>query len=133
MGILFKEEKMTDILLSIKPEFVARIFSGDKKFEFRKVIPTAQVDKIYIYATRPICAVVGYATVSGIISDNPDILWNKTDKYAGIARDFFDFYFSGRARAHAYCLENVIKYNVPRSLSEFGISAAPQNFIYIKN
>lgn len=123
---------MTAILLSIKPEFVARIFSGDKKFEFRKVIPTAQVDKIYIYATRPICAVVGYATVSGIISDNPDILWNKTDKYAGIARDFFDSYFSGRAQAHAYCLDNVIKYNVPRSLSEFGIHKAPQDFVYIK-
>lgn len=124
---------MANILLAIKPEFVEKILAGDKKFEFRKNIPNTQIEKIFIYATRPICAVVGYATVSGIISDNPDILWNKTDKYAGIARDFFDFYFSGRACAHAYCLENVIKYNVPRSLSEFGIRAAPQNFVYIKN
>lgn len=124
---------MTAILLSIKPEFVARIFSGDKIFEFRKVIPTAQVDKIYIYATRPICAVVGCATVSGIISGAPQDVWNKTKKYAGIGRDFFDSYFSGRPQAYAYCLDNVIKYNVPCSLSEFGISAAPQNFVYIKN
>lgn len=124
---------MTAILLSIKPEFVARIFSGDKKFEFRKIIPSIQIDKIYIYATRPICAVVGCANVSGIIYGAPQDVWNKTKKYAGIGRDFFDSYFYGRARAHAYCLENVVKYNIPHSLLDFGICTAPQNFVYIKN
>ena len=31
------------ILLAIKPEFVEKILSGDKKFEFRKFIPKAKV------------------------------------------------------------------------------------------
>ena len=124
---------MGAILLSIKPKFVERIFSGEKKFEFRKIIPNTYVDKIYIYATRPICGVVGCACVSNIISGVPQDVWNKTEKYAGIGRDFFDSYFSGRAQAYAYCLDNIVKYNVVRSLSEFGIHAAPQNFLYVKN
>lgn len=122
---------MVAILLAIKPEFVARIFSGDKKFEFRKIIPCAHVDKIFIYATRPICAVVGYVSVSGMLSDRPDNLWNKTEKYAGIEREFFNSYFSGCSMAHAFCLGDVVKYPVARSLSEFGIRTAPQNFVYL--
>ncbi len=124
---------MANILLAIKPEFVEKILAGDKKFEFRKNIPNTQIEKIFIYATRPICGVVGYANLDGIISDNPNAVWNKTKKFAGIERDFFDCYFSGQVRAYAYCLGDVVKYNSVRSLSEFGIRAAPQNFVYIKN
>lgn len=50
---------MATILLVIKPEFIERIFSGDKKFEFRRRVARRGVDKIIIYATRPVCAVVG--------------------------------------------------------------------------
>ena len=123
---------MASVLLAIKPEFAEKILSGEKKFEFRKFIPKAKVDKIFIYATRPVQRVVGEALVLEILSDNPDELWKKAEKFAGIGRDFFDSYFSGHGQAYAYQLGRVVRFEVPKSLSEFGIHAAPQNFVYIK-
>ena len=123
---------MADILLSIKPEFVEKIFLSEKKYEFRKIIPNRKVDKIVIYVTRPICRVVGEVFVSGIISGTPQDVWKKTEKYAGIGREFFYSYFKGCEIAYAYKLGTVHKYYKPQMLSDIGIYMAPQNFLYLK-
>lgn len=122
---------MVTILLAINPEFVEKILNGQKKFEFRRRVPSANVDKIIIYATAPVKKVVGVARVREIISMSPNDLWNVTHEFAGIGRGFFDSYFFGCDVAHAYVLENVQKYKQPRELSDFGIRAAPQSFVYI--
>ncbi|MBO5662260.1 MAG: ASCH domain-containing protein [Alphaproteobacteria bacterium] len=122
---------MVTILLAIKPEFVEKILNGQKKFEFSRRIPSANVDKIIIYATAPVKKVVGVARVREIISMSPNDLWNVTHEFAGIGRDFFDSYFLGRDVGHDYVLENVQKYKVPRELYDFGIRAAPQRFVYM--
>ena len=40
------------VLLSIKPEFVQEIFTGKKKYEYRKAIFTRSVDKVVVYSTK---------------------------------------------------------------------------------
>ena len=122
---------MATILLAIKPEFVEKILNGKKKFEFRRRIPSTQVDKIVIYATAPVKKVVGVVRVREIISMSPNDLWNVTHEFAGIGREFFDSYFMGCDVAHAYVLENMQKYKQPQALSELGINAAPQSFVYM--
>lgn len=122
---------MATVLLAIKPEFVERIFSGEKKFEFRRNIARRGVDKIVIYATRPVCAVVGMVDVCGIVSGTPDFVWGQTKNAAGIRREFFDSYFDGRDIAYAYKLGRVIKFDEPKKLSDFNVRAAPQAFVYI--
>ena len=122
---------MATVLLAIKPEFVERIFSGEKKFEFRRNVARRAVDKIIIYATRPVCAVVGVADVCGIVSGAPDYVWAQTCASAGIGREFFDSYFRGRDVAYAYKLGRVVRFDVPRVLSEFGVRAAPQGLVYL--
>lgn len=48
------------ILISIKPQFVDKIRRGEKKFEFRRVLPKHQeVDTIIVYASKPVGKVVG--------------------------------------------------------------------------
>ena len=48
------------VLLSIKPEFVEKIFSGEKRFEYRKSIFKQQnIDTIVIYSTMPVGMIVG--------------------------------------------------------------------------
>ena len=42
------------VLLSIKPEFVQEIFTGKKKYEYRKAIFTRSVDKVVVYSTKPV-------------------------------------------------------------------------------
>ena len=48
-----------NVILSIKPEYVAEIKAGRKGFEFRKTIFKEKVEKVYIYASSPVSKVVG--------------------------------------------------------------------------
>ena len=48
---------MKKILLPIKPVYVAKILSGEKKVEYRKKV-VADVDLILIYASAPIKKIV---------------------------------------------------------------------------
>ena len=65
------------VLLSIKPEFVQEIFTGKKKYEYRKAIFTRSVDKVVVYSTKPVGMIVGEFTVENILNDTPSTLWTR--------------------------------------------------------
>ena len=117
--------------MSIKPQYVQRIMTGKKKYEFRKKACKKNVDKIYIYSTVPVKKVVGEAEVELVLIETPEIIWEKTKDDAGIDKDFFDRYYKDREEAVAYKLINVKKYKNPRSLKELGIKSAPQSYQYM--
>ena len=122
---------MESILLSINPEYVEKIFSGSKKYEYRKRLANKPVGKILIYSTAPIMKVVGEVQIVEKISDSPTALWESTKKFAGISRDKYREYFIGCKVAYAYRLGQVIRYDPPKELSEFNICMPPQSFIYL--
>lgn len=67
-----------NVILSIRPNFCKMIFSGQKKYEYRKrVFTRSDVDKVYIYATKPICRIVGYFTIDTVIEDKKSYMWEK--------------------------------------------------------
>ena len=119
------------MLLSINPEHVENILNGNKQFEFRKIRCRANVDKIVIYATSPIMKVVGEVDVINIISDIPERVWQLTSEFAGISKQFYDKYYKDKKIAIAYHLGDIVKYEEPLSLEAFGISYAPQSFVYL--
>jgi len=119
------------MLLSIKPQHVENILNGNKKFEFRKVRCRPDVDKIVIYATSPVMQIVGEANILEIIQDEVEKVWEITSLHAGVSRQFYDKYYQGKDQAVAYKLGKVKKYKRPLQLSDFGISFAPQSFVYI--
>ncbi|AFQ45246.1 hypothetical protein [Desulfosporosinus meridiei] len=122
---------MRKMLLSINPEHVENIFNGSKQFEFRKIKCKSDVDKIVIYSTSPVMRVVGEVDLLGVIEDIPDKVWDITAEYSGITKRFYDQYFEHKEKAIAYRLGEVKKYREPLKLSDFGISFAPQSFVYI--
>ena len=122
---------MTSILLSIKPEYVERIFAGSKKYEFRKRLANKAVGKILLYSTVPIMKVVGEVQIVETISASPTALWDCTKKFAGISRNKYREYFKGCKVAYAYRLGEVTRYKPPKELSEFNINLPPQSFIYL--
>lgn len=122
---------MCRVLLSINPEYVEKILSGEKEFEFRKNRCKSDVDKMVIYCTSPVMKVIGEADIVEIIEGTPSKVWKKTSKKSGITKAFYDSYYSGRTKSVAYKLANVKKYKHPRTLGSFGISAAPQSFVYL--
>lgn len=121
------------VLLSIKPEFVEMILNGSKKYEFRKgIFKNSMVKSVVIYATMPVGMVVGEFDIEGVIEDKPSIVWKKTQKYAGITKEFFDCYFDRREKAVAIQISNVKKYETPIALHMLGENiTAPQSYRYL--
>ncbi|MGT2812314.1 ASCH domain-containing protein [Streptococcus minor] len=121
-------------LLSIKPEFVAEIIEGRKKFEYRKkVFKRSDISSIVVYATKPYGKVVGEFEIAEIIEKNLDTLWNETRKFSGISEEFFYDYFKDRESGFAIKIKKFIEYEEHLELSEFdsSIKVAPQSFCYI--
>jgi len=122
---------MCRILISINPEYVEKILDGTKRFEFRKIECKVPVEEIVIYCTSPVMKVVGTATVRRVITGIPEDIWKQTKEYAGISKQFFDEYYGGRRKAVAFELCEVKKFEEPRDLGYYGVSSAPQSFVYV--
>lgn len=123
---------MSDILLSINPQFVDKIISGEKKYEYRTRVAKRGVKKIIIYCTFPRMKVLAEVEIVEIIKKTPEELWNQTKDFSGISKFFFDEYFKNHEFAYAYKLGKVIEYKKGKSLSDFGCKSAPQSFVYIE-
>lgn len=122
-------------LLSIKPEFAEKIFSGKKSFEFRKSAFRQAVSQVIVYVTFPVCRIIGEFEVEEILQDSPEILWKKTKNRAGVSKKFFFQYFSGKEYAVAIKIGNIKKY--PKEIDPYKKYGAtfvpPQSFRYIKS
>ena len=123
---------MKKILISINPEHVEKIISGLKKFEYRTKVAKQHVDSIIVYCTYPTKKVLAEVKINSVLSDTPNALWEKTKRFSGITKEFFDSYFKGRETAHAYELGEVLVYHKPKELIDFGCSVAPQSYMYVR-
>lgn len=123
----------TSVLLSIRPHYADAILSGCKKFEFRRqLFKNRMVDRILIYATKPVGMVVGEFLVDGIIEADPEELWSLTRSHAGVGRETFDEYFADCSVAYAIKVGVVTRYAVPRNLQQtLNVQHPPQSFRYI--
>lgn len=121
------------ILLSIKPEYAEKILSGEKRFEYRKALPTKkEINICVIYATQPVGKVIGEFEIEEFLSESPNSLWEKTKKFSGISKEFFHDYFLDRPVAHALSIKSTKRYNEPLEIKEILSSGlAPQSFCYI--
>lgn len=121
-------------LVSIRPEYVERILSGEKTYEYRRrIFKHPGVDTLAIYATMPVGKVVAEAAIVTILESTPEDIWERTGRHAGISEDRFKAYFHGRGTAYAIGLGDVHAFGRPLTLAEYspGIVRAPQSFVYI--
>jgi predicted transcriptional regulator len=123
----------TSVLLSIKPRFANAILEGTKTFEFRRtVFRSLTVRKVVIYASSPVCRVIGEFMIDGILALELKKLWEETAKGAGINREFFYDYFRGREIGFALRVQRPRRYAKPFRLKEhFGLLRPPQSFCYL--
>ena len=122
---------MSKILLSIKPEFADKIMSGKKKFEYRTHVPSRPINSIVIYSTFPVGKIIGEVEVIDTISGAPSSLWEATKVESGITRAKYRKYFKGKKRAYAFKLGQVKKFEYETCLEDYGITQAPQSFVYL--
>lgn len=82
------------LLLSIRPEYAAKIFNHTKTVELRRVRPRLlnEGDRVVVYVSSPEKAVVGSFKVDNIVEKPVTELWEEVEKLAGISHeDFYDY------------------------------------------
>ena len=122
-----------NVILSIRPTFCQSIFEGKKVYEYRKkVFKRTDIDRVYIYSTKPICKIVGYFTVAAMIEDSPNNVWEISHNDSGISKAYFDAYFRGCDEAHAIKIRDAVMFDPPidpkKVIKDFH---APQNYMYV--
>ena len=120
------------VLLSIKPEFVKEILSGNKKYEYRRRLFKKKVDSVLIYSTKPDGVVVGEFTIEKLICKDKKELWKESKEFSGISYHHYQTYFKGCKEACAIQIKSVYIYKTPKILDEIKMGLkAPQSFSYI--
>jgi predicted transcriptional regulator len=120
------------ILISIHPEHVEKILSGEKRFEFRKKIPTDTIRRMVIYSTSPVMKVVAVAEIDSTITAKPESVWRRTRHASGITKQRFTKYFDNRDIAHALSIGSVRELANPIPLSTLCCTfVPPQSYRFI--
>ncbi len=120
-----------DVLISIKPKYVKKIISKEKKYEFRKNIFKKNVDTIIIYTTSPEKKIEAYFKLNEIIKDTPKNLWKRFSKEGGISEDEFFDYFKGKDEGYALKIDDLKILDESIDTSEIKDFKAPQNYFYV--
>ena len=124
-----------NVLLSIKPRYVEKIISGEKKYEFRRTIfRDGQSNSIFVYSSSPVRRIVGEMVIDSVLSAHPRKLWEQCKEFAGIAKKEFFQYFEGKEEAYAIKIRKMLLFHFPieprRIKNDF---VAPQSFYYIRD
>ena len=120
------------LLLAIKPQYARRIFTGEKRVEFRKTIPRGDIAHVVLYATRPVSRIVGRFKLAAVETDTPSRLWRKYHHIAGIDHSDYMAYFANTSRAVGILVEDPVVFAHPRPLSAVsGVARPPQGLQYV--
>jgi len=118
--------------LSIKPTYSQRIFSGEKKFEFRKTKPRSAIDFVVVYESSPTRNIVGGFTIKTVFSGTPDEIWEKCKFYSGIDKGGYREYCGKASLIHAFEIDQIYKLEKPMSPFKLFLNfKAPQSFCYL--
>ena len=144
------------VMLSIRPKWCARIASGEKTVEVRKTRPKIDPPfKCYIYETQArtdtflyidkhgqpvykgrgivigefICDKISmfYALLGGSIPQ-----WDDADLDKSCVNREEIVEYIGRRDGFAWHISDLVIYDTPRPLSDFGLKRPPQSWCYVK-
>jgi predicted transcriptional regulator len=122
------------ILVSIKPKYAGRILAKTKLVEIRKKFSRRWVGcRAVLYASSPLKALVGEATIASVTSGSPADIWSQFGESVGCSADEFRAYAGSRPEVNAIELCDVIPYREPIGLAQASFLvredlAPPQSF-----
>jgi predicted transcriptional regulator len=124
------------VLMSIRPQYANKIFSGIKTVELRRVKPKflGEGDLIFVYVSSPVKSLVGAFTVSSVTEKSLASLWRNVKDYAGVSRIEFLNYFQDAEKGVAIFIKDVWLLPKPIHLAELKKEVKgfypPQSFRY---
>lgn len=121
------------VLVSIRPCFVEKILSGEKRLEFRRSWAIEQVDVLVIYSSSPIKKIVATARVVDVTEGSPSALWELAKiRKGGVTRQLIREYFSGKKTGFAIGISDVIEFEQPVDPKKIFMDfRPPQSFMYL--
>lgn len=124
-----------DVVLSIKPQYSAKILDGVKTVELRRRFPVLAPSGTlaYIYSTSPERAMIGSAEIKEVLKMPIDSIWNEFQNNAHIGRDDFANYFQGLEFGFVLVLDRAkpLARAIPlEELRERFDFEPPQSFLY---
>lgn len=120
-------------LISIRPCYVEKILSGEKRLEFRRRWTAEPVDVLVIYSSSPIQRIVAMAKVVGVTEGSAAALWELAkEKKGGVTRQLIRDYFAGNKTGIAIEISDIAEFEEPLDPKKlFKDFRPPQSFSYL--
>lgn len=119
-----------DILLSVKPKYVACIRAGQKLVELRKTFPlNRDIKRIFIYESSPVKKICGYIIPAAIHKFPLAELWIKTKSLSCVEESDFKRYYQGKEYGTAIFFDRFMP--LPLSALQLIAQRAPQSYAYL--
>lgn len=142
------------VMISIQPKWCELIANGKKTFEVRKTKPKLETSfKVYIYETQGRGQVVGYFLCDWISTyfyekmEIPTLAYKRDDGCIDYREEYYincgslrqtcltyeEFENYGKGRTlYGWHISNLVIYDKPKELSEFGLTRPPQSWCYLE-
>ena len=127
------------LFLPVRPQYAAKILSGEKTIELRRRCPLRCVkgSRVLFYATSPKCELVVVARVQKVLHGAKTALWDQVEKQACVDKSTFMDYFEGRADGFGIAIENARQFSTSIDLDmlrrEWPGFRPPQGFCYLSD
>lgn len=127
-----------NILISIKPQYSWKIFTGTKTIELRKRFPSLEDNTIaYVYESSPTQAIVGVFTIEAVYQYEAtekriEEFWYLRRSKLGMSKDAYLAYFKDAKILTAIHIENPCRFEKPLFWTDIEkVSRPPQSFYYL--
>ena len=124
---------LMNIILSIKPKWAEKIYSGEKTIEWRKSISrkNGQIT-VFIYETAPVKKITGFFTLGeayykifGPLKDRSEIIVKGCVPSKELKK------YKGKSKClYGWDVINPHKFETPKTLEEFSLKRPPQSWCY---
>ncbi len=122
---------MTEILISIQPKWCEKIMKLQKRWEMRKVRPTAPGPyRVFIYQTEG-GGVIGEFVCDAFETVSPGGLTREVLNDTQLTREEALAYMDGKP-VYLWRIRSLVDYPEPKPLSAYGLDRAPQSWCYLK-
>jgi predicted transcriptional regulator len=126
------------IVLSIHPGYAKMVVTHKKTVEIRRRFSKKLVGScVFLYATKPLQAVVGEARISAVEEGKPRDIWGTFKDQMGCSKSDFAEYCRGNRRVYAVQLEQLIPYPDPLPWAVFSAAfdapiKPPQSYQFLR-
>jgi predicted transcriptional regulator len=130
MDLLKKGKRVLALVITVPVHLASKIALGKKQVEFRKKLPTRDVQYLFVCGAGTGGKVLAKARITGISILDPTAAWAKYEAVAGVTEAEFIGYVAKLNKVGCIEIADACPLE-DKFLSDFGVSRPPQNFVYV--